>query len=252
VRLQETVFGQRLAEVEAAAVRSWPALETADIDGWLWRCASGGSLRANSVSTLSFRGSHVEAAARDAERRYRAKGMPCRFTVTEVSEPGDLDARLAAMGYVRGEDHVTMAKAIAGSATCSPADVAWSANPSPEWLDVYLSGLSPNRREVAPLILARLPACRSCFSCRRAGAVVGSGLSVADGSLASVQCMATLESARRQGCARAVLSAIEAWAATQSCAYLYLQAETVNTAAIALYEAFGFQVLGRYHVRTKD
>jgi hypothetical protein len=31
-----------LAEIEAAAVRSWPALETADVDGWLWRYASGG------------------------------------------------------------------------------------------------------------------------------------------------------------------------------------------------------------------
>ena len=81
--------------------------------------------------------------------------------------------------------------------------------------------------------------------------MVGSGLSIADGNLASVQCMATLASARRQGCARAVLSAIEAWAAAQGCTHLYLQAETDNTAAIALYVTFGFRVAGRYHVRTK-
>jgi len=243
---------QHLAEIEAAAVRSWPAPETADIDGWLWRCASGGSLRANSVSTLSFLGADFEAAVRDAERRYLAKGAPCRFTVTDVSEPGDLDARLAAMGYARGEDHVTMAKAIAGSPTPAPADVVLSGDPSPEWLAVYLAGLAPNRREIAPAILAGLPARRSYFSCRRAGAVVGSGLSVADGSLASVQCMATLASARRRGCARAVLSTIEAWAAAQGCAHLYLQAEAANAAAIALYEAFGFRAAGRYHVRTKE
>jgi len=66
-----------------------------------------------------------------------------------------------------------------------------------------------------------------------------------------VQCMATLASARRQGCARAVLSAIEAWAAAQGCTYLYLQAEAANTATIALYEAFGFRVAGKYHVRVK-
>jgi ribosomal protein S18 acetylase RimI-like enzyme len=30
-----------------------------------------------------------------------------------------------------------------------------------------------------------------------------------------------------------------------------LQAETANTAAIALYETFGFRIAGRYHLRTK-
>ena len=188
-QLQAPVSRELLVQIEAAAVRGWPAPETADLDGWLWRCASGGSLRANSVSTLSFRGTDFEAAVRDAERRYRAKGAPCRFTVTEVSEPGDIDERLAAMGYARGEDHATMAKEIDGSAR-APAEVGLSADPTPDWLAVYLSGLSPNRRAVAPAILAGLPARRSYFSCRRAGTVVGSGLSIADGNLASVQCMA--------------------------------------------------------------
>lgn len=239
-----------LAEIEAAAVRSWPAPETADVGGWLWRYASGGSQRANSVSTLMFSGSDVEAAVSEVERRYRGKGALCRFTITEVSQPADLDARLGAMGYERGEEHATMVKEIAGSAR-APADVELSADPASEWLAVYLSGLTPNRREIAPAILAGLPARRCYFACRRADAVVASGLSVADNRLASVQCMATLASARRQGCAQAVLSAIEAWAAAQGCAHLYLQAETANIAAIALYAGFGFHVAGRYHLRTK-
>ena len=231
-------------------MHSWPALETADVDGWLWRYASGGSQRANSASTLAFHGTDFDFAVREAERRYRAKGTPCRFTVTEVSKPADLDARLAAMGYTRGAEHVTMAKEIAGP-VCMPADVALFADPTPEWLAVYLAGLTPDRRGVAPTILAGLPARRYYFSCHRSGAVVGSGLSIADGALASVQCMATLERARRQGCARAVLSAIEAWAAAQGCTHLYLQAEAANAAAIALYEGCGFHVAGRYHLRMK-
>jgi ribosomal protein S18 acetylase RimI-like enzyme len=249
--VERVASSRRLAEIEAAAVRSWPAPETADLDGWLWRYASGGSLRANSVSTLSFRGADFEAAVRNAERLYRARGAPCRFTVTEVSEPGDVDARLAAMGYARGEEHVTMAKAIAGPAGSAAADVTLSADQTPQWLAVYLSGLSPDRREVAPAILASLPARRVYVSCWRAGAVAGSGLSVADGRLASVQCMATLASARLQGCASAVLCAIEIWAAAQGCAHLYLQAETGNAGAIALYERAGFRIAGRYHLRTK-
>jgi ribosomal protein S18 acetylase RimI-like enzyme len=240
-----------LPAIEAAAARAWPALETAGIDGWIWRYASGGSLRANSVSTLRFLGADIGKAVRDAERRYRAKSAPCRFTVTDVSRPADLDERLAAMGYARGEEHVTMAKAIAGAAARGPADVVVSADPIPEWLVVYLAGLSPDRRAVAPAILAGLPARRAYFSCRRSGSVIGSGLSVAEGDLASVQCMATLAGARRQGSARSVLSAIEAWAAAQGCTHLYLQAESANAPAIGLYESFGFCTAGKYHVRTK-
>jgi ribosomal protein S18 acetylase RimI-like enzyme len=239
-----------LALIEAAAVRSWPALETADVDGWLWRYASGGSLRANSVSALHFHGRDFVAAVADVEKRYRAKRAPCRFNITDVSEPKDVDARLAGMGYQRGEPHNTMAKAIA-AATHSPADIELTTEPTPEWLHTYLAGLSPNRRAVAPAILAGIPRERCFFSCRRAGVVVGSGLSVADGALASIQCMATLASARRQGCAQAVLSAIEAWAATQACTHLYLQVEATNVGAVALYESFGFGIAGSYHQRLK-
>ena len=110
-----------LLAIEQAAVRSWPALETADIEGWLWGFASGGSLRANSVAALAFGGSSVDVALAEAERRYRARNAPCRFTITEVNEPSDLDCRLAALGYVRSEDHVTMAKAVAaGSGAAGP------------------------------------------------------------------------------------------------------------------------------------
>jgi ribosomal protein S18 acetylase RimI-like enzyme len=239
-----------LLAIEHAAVRSWPALETADIEGWLWRYASGGSLRANSVATLAFTGKHLEAAVAEVERRYRAKAASCRFTVAEVSAPDDLDVRLDRLGYVRGEDHVTMAKPVVPAKTM-PHGVEVSSEPSPEWLAVYLTGLSPDRRGIAPTLLAGLPWPRSFVSCRREGVVVGSGLTIADGELASVQCMATLPAARRRGCAQAVLGAIEAQAAARGCRHLYLQTECANTAAIALYERFGFHVAGRYHLRWK-
>jgi ribosomal protein S18 acetylase RimI-like enzyme len=239
-----------LVAIEQAAVRSWPALETADIGGWRWRYASGGSLRANSVAALAFTGASVEAAVAEAERRYRARGAPCRFTVAEVSLPGDLDDRLAALGYARSEDHVTMAKAVPAVASL-PGEVELSSEPTGEWLAVYLSGLAADRKAIAPAILAGLPAPRAFIACHRAGSVVGAGLTIPDGELASVQCMATLPAARRQGCARAVLRAIEAQAAARGCRYLYLQTESANVGAVALYQSFGFHVAGRYHIRTR-
>lgn len=240
---------ETLRSAERAAVASWPALETADIAGWLWRYASGGSLRANSVSTLSFTASDADAAIDIAEERYAARGAVARFTLTAVSEPADLDQRLAKRGYARGEDHVTMLKEVAPAGAAG--EVALLGEMTEQWLDVYLAGLGPNRREVAPSILARLPQGRMFFACRRGGEVVASGLSVLDGALASVQCMATRTDARRHGCARAILGAIEAWAAARGARHLYLQAELANVPAIALYAASGFRVAGSYHVRYK-
>jgi N-acetylglutamate synthase len=240
-----------LLAIEHAAVRSWPALETADVNGWLWRYASGGSLRANSVAALAFTGNDPDAAVAAVERLYEAKGAPCRFTVSDVSAPADLDALLARRGYERGEDHLTLAKDIAGRATPLPADVAMMQDATPDWLDIYQAGLSGNRRAVAPQLLAGLPSERTYFGCRRDGRLVSSGLSVVDGPLASVQCMATHAAARRQGGARAVLQAIEANAIGAGCTMLYLQAEAANSAALALYWAFGFRLAGRYHMRSK-
>ncbi|MFM9847753.1 MAG: GNAT family N-acetyltransferase [Hyphomicrobiaceae bacterium] len=238
----------RLLAIEEAAVRSWPALQRMPIDGWLWRCTSGGSVRANTVATLAFSGADVEAAIDDVERLYRAAGVPSRFAVSEVSAPSDLDQRLAARGYQRGDDHVTMAKSVSACAV-PPDTVALGAERTPEWMTVYLSGLTEDRRGVAPRILAGLPSHRMYFACLRQGRIATSGLSIADGQFASVQCMATAQEAQRQGGARAVLAAIEAWAAAQGCTTLYLQTGADNDGARALYRACGFDLAGYYHTR---
>ena len=45
-----------LRHIERLHVRAWPAFETANIHGWLWRYSGGASQRANSVSTVNFTG----------------------------------------------------------------------------------------------------------------------------------------------------------------------------------------------------
>jgi ribosomal protein S18 acetylase RimI-like enzyme len=128
------------------------------------------------------------------------------------------------------------------------AVVAHSA-PTPEWYRVYLEGLTADRRHVAPRLVERVPEPRMFFSGLRDGEVIASGLSVLDGSVASVQCMATLASARRMGAARAVLAAIEAYARRGGARRLYLQTDVANMPAMTLYASIGFTVAGRYHTR---
>jgi ribosomal protein S18 acetylase RimI-like enzyme len=238
-----------LAAIEAAAVRGWPALETRQIDGWLARCTSGGSVRANSVAALAWTGGDIDVAIGAVERFYGAHGAPSVFTISEASLPESLDARLAERGYARHGDHVTMAKTVDRSVEApSAAHIAEACDEG--WLAVYLCGLSADRRDAAPGILRRLPPA-SYVSLRRDGRVIASGLTIVDGDLASVQCMATLTQARRTGAATAVLAAIEHHAAAAGARYLYLQTDAGNIAAQELYRRAGYGVVGHYHTRVR-
>lgn len=241
-----------LAAIERAAVAGWPALEQARIDGWIARASSGGSVRGNSVAALDYGGGDVAASIAAVVSFYRARRLTPTFTLSSVSQPAGLDAELAARGWLRSGDHVTMAKPAASPATrASPVGivVAHHAGPSVEWMEVYLQGLSANRRGAAPTLVAGVPAPRRFFAARREGCVIASGLSVVDGAWASVQCMATRADARRSGAATAILDAISAYGLEAGARGLYLQADRDNAAAIALYERAGFSMAGRYHTR---
>ena len=242
-----------LLAIERASARGWPALETAEIDGWLARASSGGSVRANSVSALDYTGGDLDASLAAVVTFYRSRGARPRFTITDVSAPPGLDATLAVRGWTRAGDHLTMAKDV--NPASEPVTEARGISvlrheaPTLEWYGIYLQGLSGDRRAIAPRLVEGVPAPRCFFSGMRDGQIIASGLSVLDGAVASVQCMATLPEARRTGAARAVLAAIEAYARDGGARRLYLQADAENAAAITLYESVGFTVAGRYHTR---
>lgn len=239
-----------LYDIERAAVRGWPALESRSVDGWLWRYTSGGSVRANTVAALDYSGSDIGRSIDTIEAWYRERDAAASFTISDVVAPGDLDARLEARGYHRGDDHVTMAKRVDADATL-PSGVSIGVQPTNGWMEAYLSGLSESRRSIAPKLIANLPDGAVFISHDIDGSAGSSGLTVIDGRVASVQCMATLPAARRRGGAQAVLGGIEAIAAQNGAAWLYLQTGHDNDAARSLYSRFGFDVVGHYHVRQK-
>ena len=227
-----------LRRIERLHVRAWPAFETADIHGWLWRYSGGGSQRANSVSTVDFSGGDPATALDEVEARYRARNAIVRLHTYDLSAPAGIMDLLQARGYRGGETTLTMAKAVETSNP--PDDVEVASVPNVEWQEVYLGAISESRRSVNAKILGAVPQPCGYFSCRRAGQVISTGLCVADGDFAVIECMATRAEARRQGGADAVLRSLEAWAIARGVKTLALQAVADNTAAIPLYTRFGF------------
>jgi GNAT superfamily N-acetyltransferase len=227
-----------LTRIERLHVRAWPALETANINGWLWRFSGGGSKRANSVSTVDFSGSDPAVALDEVEARYRARNVTAQVHTYDLSSPAGLTDLLQGRGYGITETTLTMAKAV--GAPNPSVDVEVAAVPSAEWREVYLGAISESRRRINAQILNAVPRPCAYFSCRRDGQVVSTGLCVIDGDFGVVECMATRAEARRQGGADAVLRSLEAWAAKQGARTLALQVVAINAPAVALYTRFGF------------
>ena len=239
--------------IERAAVAAWPASETADIGGWLWRCSGGGSQRANSVSPLAFAGPDAEAAIAMAEARYRARGQPPMFQVCDVSEPADLDARLQRRGYRLQEPCTTLAKPIApATAAAIGSDIEIKVTPSEAWLSVYVAGITPSRRAFAPAILARVPAPRAFLLLRHAGEPAATALGVVANGVVIAECVMTRADLRRSGGASRVMDALETWGAQQGATTAALQAVTANAPAQALYAKLAYIRAGGYHYRVLD
>jgi hypothetical protein len=242
----------RLA-VERAAVAAWPAAETADIDGWLWRYSGGGSQRANSVATLAFRGANPELAIDAGEERYRARGMAPMFQICDVTAPADLDERLARRGYRLQEPCTALAKRISPAVSgCLDPDVEIGNSPSQAWLDVYLAGITESRRLFAPAILARVPQPCAFLLVREEGRPAATALGVVAEGVVIAECVMTLAGLRRGGAATRVMRALEAWGASRGATIAALQMVTANAPAQGLYAKLDYVRVGGYHYRVLD
>jgi len=250
--------------LEEAAARAWPPRETLERDGWTLRFSSGGSQRANSVQSLYWFGSDAEAAIDAAEADYRARGQLPIFQIVDISVPADLDTRLETRGYARRDTTLLMTKTIAPlSSPVLTGEVPGAAGgwgqtahavtryptATPDWLAIYLSVVTPDRRATAPGIIGALPEPKAFFVANLNGAPAACGLGVAEPPYCGVECMATLAAARGQGGARAVMHDLEAWAAEQGATTIWLQVLEANAPARRLYDGLGYQTAGRYWYR---
>jgi N-acetylglutamate synthase len=237
--------------IERVAVRAWPALETSNVSGWLWRYTGGGSQRANSVSPLDFFGADVEAAIAAAEQLYGARGATPMFQVCDVVAPADLDQRLARRGYRLQEPCTCLAKPIGGAATM-PAGIEVADRAGEDWLSVYLTGVTMSRRAAAPAILSRVPAPAAFLLRRQDGKPISVALAVAHDGVVIAECVATHPEHRRQGASAQLMRALEAWGVAHGARVAALQAVAANAPAQALYAKLDYHPVGGYHYRVLD
>lgn len=237
-------------ELDRVAARGWPAVESERLGDWELRASGGFTRRANSVLPLGEPGMALDAALERVTGWYARRGLPAYIQVSTGAEDTDerLAAELAGRGWIR---EVTAEVWIAGLAPLADRDadtgrVALSRTVDKGWLRRYQRFERP-----APEVLKVLGGGPSVWFATVPGAgtdvPAAIGRCVVDGRWAGFAAVEVDPARRREGLGTAVMTALAARALDEGASAAYLQVETDNDSARALYEGMGFSTHHAYH-----
>ncbi|MCP4305792.1 MAG: GNAT family N-acetyltransferase [bacterium] len=236
----------RIAEVEKAAYRSWPAREMVEHDGWQLRYADGFSRRGNSV--YPARRSTIELAEKLPWCRdwYRARGLDLVIRQTPATEEG-LDERLEAMGLsAEGRTNVMVGELAAGEISVPIADAAtqqWSQATAALWK------IKPVQRPAWAAIVDRIDLPAGFAYVAGSDGVDAVGIGVVDGEWLGLFEVIVAETSRRGGVGERVTRSLMEWGRRQGAVRSYLQVVEDNAAAVSLYQKVGFRLSYSYWYR---
>jgi N-acetylglutamate synthase len=243
---------QRVRLLDSLCARAWPATESQEANGWVLRAARGISLRANSVWPRDHTGgATLSERIREVEAFYEARDLPPRFQISPASAPLELDTELERRGYVA---HTSTDVMIATPlAIAAGATVEVLAHADGDWRTVMLdSAADPADARGRLAIVDAIPLPRRHALARVDGEPAAIGLGTLEQGHLGLFAMRTLPRFRRRGLARAVVAALLAWAVEENAHAAFLQVETDNDAAIALYRGVGFSRLYGYRYYCKS
>jgi GNAT superfamily N-acetyltransferase len=247
--------------LDEVAANAMPPTTSRLLDGWVLRHTPDVPMRrANSVLTLTAGdGLALDARLAIVEDHYRRVGRPVRLQVGDASAPADLDDALAARGYeIEAPVDVCTAPTTTVLARCArdaaaPVLPALERQPVPDerWLATWRDCDTSDRPvelygEAFRDLLGRVGPDLLAVAVPGTGVAVG----VRERGRVGVFSMKTHPDQRRHGVGRALLHELARWADDGGATTMYLQVETDNHAARALYDGAGFTRHHGYRYRT--
>lgn len=235
----------RATTLERVAAAGWPAVETATLGRWLLRASGGFTGRANSVLAIGDPGVPFDEAARRVRAWYAERDLPARAAVVSPSAEDDA---FAVRGWEASTAVLVQSSDVDGVSARLPQDstgVAVHDAPSEAWLARYTA-----RGEVTETG-RRVLTGGGVVGFAQAGdepAAIGRG--VVTGDWLGLSAVEVAPTARRRGLGTAVTAALLRWGAARGATRVYLQVQTDNASARALYAALGFRTHHRYRYRT--
>ncbi|MER7831391.1 GNAT family N-acetyltransferase [Streptomyces sp. NPDC095602] len=236
-------------ELARAQARAWQPVESEPLGGWTLRAAHGFTRRANSALALGDPGMPLDDALARVRDWYAARGLP-PYVQAATGAEGTQEALCAALEERGWRREVSAEVRIGGLAAvadlaAATGRVTLSRTPDEAWLRRYQRVGEPG-----PHVRRVLSAGPSVWFASIAGegeVPVAIGRCVVDARWAGFMAVEVDPAHRRQGLARAVMAALAGRALEEGASAAWLQVETDNDAARALYEGMGFAVHHRYH-----
>ncbi|MER6332021.1 GNAT family N-acetyltransferase [Streptomyces sp. NPDC001034] len=235
-------------ELSRVASRGWRPVESELLGEWELRAAGGYTRRANSVLALGDPGCPLDAALAAVRRWYGERGLPAYVQASTGAEGTQelLCAELERRGWVREVTAEVWTGALAPLADrAEGADVVLAREADEAWLTRYQrKGVS----EVALRVLAGGPSVWFASVPGAAGtAPAAIGRCVVDGRWAGFAAVEVAPERRRQGLATEVMAALARRALAEGASAAWLQVETGNEPAQAMYAGLGFARHHAYH-----
>ncbi|MEV7978919.1 GNAT family N-acetyltransferase [Streptomyces sp. NPDC086519] len=236
-------------ELARVASRGWRPLESERLGEWELRAAAGFTRRANSVLPLGDPGLPLDAALAAVRRWYAERGLPA-YVQTATGAQGTqepLCAELERRGWVREVSAELWTGGLAAVADrAAGAGVLLSREAGEDWLARY------RRKGVSEVALRVLGGGPSVWFATVPGAASGAapaaiGRLVVDGRWAGFAAVEVDPGLRRRGLATEVMAALARRALEEGASAAWLQVETGNEGARALYRRLGFAAHHAYH-----
>ncbi|MFJ9544884.1 GNAT family N-acetyltransferase [Streptomyces erythrochromogenes] len=232
-------------ELTRVSARAWQPLESERLGGWTLRAAAGFTRRANSVLPTGDPGIPMDDALARVTSWYAERGLPA-YVQAATGAAGTqelLCAELERRGWVAEVSADVRIGALAPVGDVdAPASgsVILSRVPDAEWLGRYGRVSDP---DVARRVLVEGPSV--WFASLPGGRAIGR--CVVDGRWAGFAAVTVDPAHRREGLATAVMAALARRALEEGASAAWLQVETDNPGALALYDGLGFATHHTYH-----
>jgi ribosomal protein S18 acetylase RimI-like enzyme len=229
------------AQIYAVLDATWPAFATTRHGAWLIREGRGGGQRAIATTAMEPGGDIAQAEAAMA-----ALGQTALFMIREGD--ADLDAALAARGYVRHDPVVIYAAPVADLAAPAPPPMAAFAMWPPLSIAQQLwveAGMEQGRLDV----MDRAKGPQTSILGRVQDRAAGVAYVACHGDTAMMHALEVMPAFRRQGTAGKIMRKAAAWAQDAGAQTLCLAVTEGNVPARGLYASLGMRVVGRYHYR---
>ncbi|WFB07577.1 GNAT family N-acetyltransferase [Streptomyces sp. LX-29] len=245
-------------ELDRIAARGWPPLEREALGEWELRASGGFTRRANSVLAVGDPGLPLDAALDRVTDWYAQRGLPAYLQVSTGAEgtQEQLAAELARRGWTREVQAEVRIAALAPLADL-PGDltrVTVSREIDDAWLRRYQRFTEPSPAVRGVLLggpsvwFAAIPGdVGAPGEAEGAEVPAAIGRCVVDGRWAGFAAVETDPARRRQGLASLVMAALARQALDEGASAAYLQVETDNGGARALYDGMGFTTHHAYH-----